>query len=162
MEIVKIGGKEWTSRNLDVIVPDSWDYNNDPVNREKYGRQYTWDAAKAAIATLGDGWRLPTRNDWAELIKAAGGFAIASTDLKASAPNWDGTDVLGFSALPGGRRWYDGSFNDLGVWGSWWSATEYDAALAWYVFMGTGYTYVVELWYYKSEGFSVRCVRNVI
>jgi hypothetical protein len=40
--------------------------------------------------------------------------------------------------LPGGGRGTGGLFYDLGSWGFWWSATEYDAADAYLRGMGTG------------------------
>ena len=84
----------------------------------------------------------------------------AGTALKAKAPNWDGADDFGFLALPGGGRWCDGSFGNLGDWGGWWSATENDAGRAWYVDVYTGRTNVGEFWNFKSSGLSVRCLRD--
>ena len=66
------------------------------------------------------------------------------------------------SALPGGNRWNDGSFNNLGDWGNWWSATENDADNAWNVNMNTGNTNVNENWNNKSNGLSVRCLRDCL
>ncbi|MZP82744.1 MAG: hypothetical protein GX467_07550 [Rikenellaceae bacterium] len=73
----------------------------------------------------------------------------------------NGTDDYGFSALPGGDRYYDGGlFNNMGDYGGWWSSTEYDDAYAWYRIMSDYYGNVYRDYYYKRHGFSVRCVRD--
>ena len=158
------GGREWMAENLNYAASSgvtangvgSWCYGNNDSNCNTYGRLYTWDAARVACPS---GWSLPTRQDWSDLVTAAGGN-VAGTRLKASSPRWNGTDDFGFSALPGGFRYPDGSFSNLGDWGFWWSATEYNADGAYNVLMRTGYTDVFRGWGYKSDGFSVRCVRN--
>ena len=140
----------------------SWCYGNNASNCNIYGRLYTWDAAMQACPT---GWRLPALDDWRGLFQAVGGvrngdcWLSAGHALKSSPPSWDGANAHGFSALPGGFGWF-GSFLDLGNWSSWWNATVGNADFAWYVNMGTGYTDVDEGVSNKSDGYSVRCVRN--
>lgn len=103
---VQIGGQVWMAENLNyetatsVLIPE---YNGKP--REKYGRLYTWDDAMDACPR---DWRLPSEEDWNDLIAAAGDSATAGTKLKA-ARDWDkngkytvGTDDFGFAALPAG------------------------------------------------------------
>jgi retron-type reverse transcriptase len=65
-----------------------------------------------------------------------------------------------FSALPGGNRNTDGSFNNLGSNGNWWTATENDASNAWNRNMNSGNTNVNENNNNKSNGFSVRCLQD--
>lgn len=64
---VKIGDLIWSSQNLDVEIDGSWCYDDKDVNCQKYGRLYTWEAAKK-IGRMFDGWRLPSKNDLDELI----------------------------------------------------------------------------------------------
>lgn len=80
-------------------------------------------------------------------------------------PRWHshthyGTDTFGFSALPGGFRWSDGSFGYVGNDGIWWSATESWSSSAW----GRGIrNYFGDVGRYdisKAVGFSLRCVRD--
>ena len=160
METVRIGNQEWTARNLDIVVPDSWDYGDDPANREKYGRLYTWEAAKKAVESLGDGWRLPNGEDWDALIEAVGGKGVAGTKLKAKS-GWDadgnGTDDYGFSALPNGGRNTGGGFWGVGSFGYWWTATESNSNSAWYRSM---HYVLVRDSYDMSNGFSARCLRD--
>jgi uncharacterized protein (TIGR02145 family) len=75
----------------------------------------------------------------------------------------NGTDQYGFSALPGGNGYSDGSFFSVGDGGSWWSAseTEYNSNYAYYRsigFLGDGAFWGVNP--YKDHLFSVRCVQD--
>ncbi len=82
-------------------------------------------------------------------------------------PRWDshithyGFDEFGFSALPGGFRWIDGSFASVWVRGSWWSSTEHSSSNAWCQTMLPGSGSVSRFDNSKSGGFSLRCVRDI-
>jgi len=155
-------GKVWMTENLNYNVDSSWCYDKDPANCAKYGRLYTWDAAKTACPT---GWRLPTRQEWQTLVDSAGGNSNAGSKLKSSS-GWNNnggfssTDEYGFSALPGGYRRYSGTNFSGGDYGFWWTATELDALDAYYRDMCYGYDDVVENFKDKGNGFSVRCVEG--
>jgi uncharacterized protein (TIGR02145 family) len=160
---IKIGNQTWMAENLNIETPNSWCYDNNSDNCAKYGRLYTWNAAKGACPAS---WHLPTRQEWGVLVTFVGGERTAGAKLKAKAPNWNGKVTNGFSALPGGSRSDDrytgGIFSSLGSGGRWWSATELDASDAWDRYMGSGYAYVGGDKYgsYKDFGFSVRCVQD--
>ena len=135
---VKIGGKTWMAENLNYETVDSWCYQNSRDSCAKYGMLYKWSAAKRACP---DEWRLPTRADWAALVKAAGGDN-AGTRLKSKKGwnrNGNGTDNYGFSALPAGYRSNSGKFGFSGDFGAWWTATEYRS--------GSGLAYYREIWW---------------
>ena len=75
-------------------------------------------------------------------------------------PNTGATNESGFMALPAGSRNTDGSFGMLGYLSRWWSATENDATFSW---GHAVYESLASNWiggYNKSEGFSVRCVKD--
>lgn len=59
---VFIENQSWSAKNLDLEVDGAICYNNEPANCQKYGRLYTWRAAKKACAKLGG--RLPTQKEW--------------------------------------------------------------------------------------------------
>ena len=126
-ESVKIGSQTWMKKNLNIETANSWCYDNSPDSCAKYGRLYTWNAAKTACPT---GWKLPDTVDWNKLITTAGGTQSAGRKLKA-ASGWNsdgnGTDESGFSALPGGygsSGVYASYFYSVGEVGEWWTATE--------------------------------------
>jgi uncharacterized protein (TIGR02145 family) len=156
--IIMPDGKEWMIDNLNYKTGNCWAYNNDESNRQKYGLLYDW---KMAMKACPSGWRLPDNDEWDELISAVGGNA--GKKLK-SQTGWNlggnGTDKYGFSALPGGYRfYYDDNFYDAGNVGGWWSATEYRNGNAYYRDMGYNIDHVYEDWG-KDNGYSVRCLRN--
>jgi uncharacterized protein (TIGR02145 family) len=156
---VKIGGKMWMAQNLNYQTGNSWCYENNNSNCEKYGRLYDWNTARTVCPA---GWHLSSREEWNGLV-AASGVDVAGKTLK-SASGWDnngnGFDGNGFSALPGGRRSPAGSFLNVGKNGCWWTVTE----------NGSGYTYgrymhyegggVGEYDYDRGNGFSVRCLQD--
>jgi uncharacterized protein (TIGR02145 family) len=132
-ELLTTGGRSW--------------YNNDSTTYENpYGNLYNWYAAKG-ITTTGSttyknicptGWHVPTDADWTILTDALGGTTGAGAKMKSTGITyWSsesaGTDnSSGFSALPGGYRYIDGSFYDIRDYAFFWSATEYDNGFAWY------------------------------
>jgi uncharacterized protein (TIGR02145 family) len=134
----------------------SWCYNNDISNCAKYGRLYTWNAATGACPA---GWHLPNINEWTNLGIFAGGGATYEEKLRAKPPVWDGTDDFGFSAMPGGFRRYDGSFDSIGEWGSFWERSQIVASIATGRSMITGYGNRLQDYYRPDNGYSVRCVR---
>jgi len=160
---VSLGGLKWMKNNLNVDRADSWCYDGAAANCDKYGRLYTWESAKAACQSVG--MRLPTRAEWDALVNAAGGASTAGSKLKSST-GWNSysgissTDEFHFSALPGGLRYTDGAFNDVGRYGYWWSATESDAGNAYNRDMNYNNGHVGDNDNDKSHGFSVRCVED--
>jgi uncharacterized protein (TIGR02145 family) len=132
---VKIGSQTWMAENLNYNASGSECYGNNPASCEKYGRLYDWAAALEACPS---GWHLPSDSEWGALVAAAGGPGTAGKKLKAK-KGWNeggnGTDRLGFSALPGGLGYSDNgfsSFSNAGSNGTWWSASEFDSNYAYY------------------------------
>jgi len=160
-KIVKIGNQIWMAENLNYDMGGSWCYENSSSNCDKYGRLYNWDDARRACSP---GWHLPSDSEWSTLTNYLGGEEVAGGKLKSTSgwnnPNSGATNSSGFSALPGGYRDYDGSFNYISDYGYWWSSTEYSSTIAWYRLMGYYSAYVLRNYYGKSVGFSVRCLRD--
>jgi len=119
---VKIGTQTWMAENLNYDAKGSKCYDNKSSNCQKYGRLYNWSTAKSACPS---GWHLPSNTEWQTLVDFADGDDIAGKILKSSS-DWkqpgNGTDVLGFSALPGGIGFLS-DFDGVGNSSSWWSAT---------------------------------------
>jgi len=145
-------------------------------NYATYGVLYNWTAAMDGEASSTTnpsgiqgvcpaGWHLPSDAEWTELTDYLGGTG-AGGKLKETgtthwnSPNTGATNEIGFTALPGGRRSYTGTFYDVGIYGFWWSATESSATSAWYRFLSCYSSYVSRGNYGKEVGFSVRCLRD--
>src|SRR5690554_4596063 len=133
------------------------------ANYTTYGVLYNWPAAMNACPT---GWHLPSDAEWTELTDYLGGEGVAGGKLKEigtthwNTPNTNATNETGFTALPGGGRNYGGSFNDVGSYGGWWSATEGNANDAWYRDLVCSYSNVYRNYANKELGLSVRCWRD--
>jgi uncharacterized protein (TIGR02145 family) len=155
---VKIGEQVWMGENLNYTVSGSYCYDNDPLNCEKYGRLYNWNAAMNSCPT---GWHLSTREEWSDLVTIVG--LSPHTKLKAGSPDWNGTDDFGFSALPGGESTgiNNVSFSGLGQLGQWWTATMSSSSIPYRRIMSTSGTGVNEsTGYTTSARLSVRCVQD--
>jgi len=157
---IKIGDQTWMSENLNYEAGGKC-YDNDPANCAKYGRLYDW---KTALSVCPKNWHLPNKDEWKTLVDFAGGDKVAGKKLKARS-GWDnyqgksgnGTDIYGFSALPGGYGVSDGDFRGIGSSDDWWSASEESSRSA--------YIRGVENAFYsssqgKSNLFRVRCVQD--
>ena len=98
-----------------------------------------------------------------------GGYQLSGGKMKSpgtaywQTPNEGATNESAFSALPGGFRNFDGSFNGIRNNAFFWSATEYDNGSAWYRSLNFGNSDVnrdSDFVDYKSSGASVRCLRD--
>src|SRR5215813_11301652 len=155
-------GKQWTTHNLNVKTAGSYCYEDAEPNCRQYGRLYTWESARRGCQSLGDGWRLPTDDEWRQMAKRYGGVSEDSDDGgKAAYKALLSGGNSGFNALLGGGRSDDGQYARLEAHGFYWTASESDRGNAWFYNFGKGGLAL----YRQSEGekqraFSVRCVRN--
>ena len=146
-------------------------------NYTTYGVLYNWPAAMAGSASSNAnpsgvqgvcpaGWHLPSDAEWTELTDYLGGISVAGGKLKETGtthwqiPNTGATNETGFTALPGGDRYYGGSFRYIGNYGYWWSATESSTTLARRRYMYFSSSKVYRGISAKRVGYSVRCVRD--
>ena len=131
-----------------------------------YGRLYTWYAVTDSRNVCPAGWHVPTNAEFTTLMTYLGGDAIAGLKLKETgtthwnSPNTGATNETGFTALPGGYRGYEGTYNFIGYTGYFWSETEYDANNGWYRGLYYNGDYDHNLSNSKKVGFAVRCLKN--
>jgi uncharacterized protein (TIGR02145 family) len=156
-KVVKIGTQIWMAENLNYNASGSKCYDNKESNCQKYGRLYNLATAKKACPS---GWHLPSDTEWDILMVSVGGKKTAGNFLKATSGwnnNGNGQDKYGFSALPGGYGYSNGSFNDVGRYGYWlWSCNDN----ACYRTLNYNYEYAGNGISDKSDLFSVRCVKD--
>lgn len=150
-------------------------YQNNEDYIDTLGLLYNWYSVSSG-KLCPEGWRVPTDNEWKQIEGSAdtrfgiGDSAWDKMGLRGfdagqrlkSVSGWrngvTGTDVLGFSALPGGERltrFYAG-----GSSGFWWTGTEASSSSAYYRSMIYAYEYVARDTHPKRMGFSVRCIKN--
>ncbi len=152
-------------------------YNNDENNACPYGKLYNWYACVDSRGLCPAGWHVPSDEEWSTMINyidpsADGGYTapnVAGIAMRSAGTieggdgYWDegsveGTNISGFSALPGGCRWIDGDYFNMGLDGYWWSSTQYDS--------GSAYgrrlygPYATDSFGPANFGWSVRCLRD--
>ncbi len=166
---IEIGTQTWMAENLNYETGNSWCYDDDPNNCMTYGRLYDWNTALTACPP---GWHLPSDEEWTILTRYLGGDESAGEKMKSTGtleagtglwktPN-TATNESGFSALPGGYRFYSGYFGNLGSFGFWWSSTEKSTYSPWYRLLRFNYASVTRDYYGYDNGYglSVRCLKN--
>jgi len=177
--IKQIGEQVWMAENFDYNVSGSLCYGNSEANCATYGMLYDWATAMALPDSCNyedcssqisakhrgicpGGWHIPSDAEWKTLMHFAGFFT--ATELKATS-GWNeggnGTDVYGFSALPGGCYSSDiYYFCIVGYYGSWWSSSEDDRGYAYCPGMLSKFELAVNSYVRKSDLFSVRCLQD--
>ncbi|MCA1761770.1 MAG: FISUMP domain-containing protein [Cryomorphaceae bacterium] len=114
---VVIGNLEWMSENLRTssAIGTVECYDEDSDNCGVYGNLYDFTAITQGEdpsnnrlqGICPDGWFLPRRDDFSDMVNFAGSGTYLPDDLKADSDLWFGSGAgnneTGFSALPGGR-----------------------------------------------------------
>ncbi|MDG5800773.1 fibrobacter succinogenes major paralogous domain-containing protein [Marinilabiliaceae bacterium ANBcel2] len=155
-----VSASKWEDLNKPAY---SWYKNDEEFKNSNYGALYNWyTAADDRLCPVG--WRVPNSSDWDKLssyLGVGGGGKLKESGLK----HWLSTSVgdtneTGFTALPGGSRQADGSFEAMGDWGNWWSSSETSKTNAMYVFLFRASTTLGIFDTVKDVGFSVRCIKE--
>ncbi len=165
---VKIGQQIWMAENLNFAIRGSHCYKNSAANCRKYGQLYSWGDA---INVCPDGWRLPSVDDFRELIDNVGG-ENAGKSLK-STTGWarqdgkdcNGTDEFGFSARAAGGSFFFCVDCHMTRHATFWTSTEIKKDEAYRMFIGSNEdcdAIVVQSGgsSYGINEFSVRCVKD--
>jgi uncharacterized protein (TIGR02145 family) len=114
-KVVCIGDQIWMAENLRWAGAGSC-YDGIQASCDTFGRLYTWNEFTGGIASSAnpsgvqgicpDGWHVPSKPEWLQLMNAVGGQTVAGRELKANSALWVdapvNTDTYGFSALPAG------------------------------------------------------------
>ncbi|MBX2977310.1 MAG: hypothetical protein KF721_14365 [Ignavibacteriaceae bacterium] len=176
---VQIGNQCWLRENLNVgtringsqeqtnnSTLEKYCYNDLESNCDIYGGLYQWNEAMQYSRTAGakgicpEGWHIPTNAEF-QTLKAA--VANNSNSLKAIGEgigDGAGTNTSGFSALLAGYRHGNGSFDDVGNNAYFWCSSESNATSAYFLRLSSNDSYISFFYYYKNNGFSVRCLQD--
>jgi uncharacterized protein (TIGR02145 family) len=184
---VMIGTQIWAGCNLNVntyrngdIIPQVTDpiewsslttgawcyYQNSTANGNTYGKLYNWHAVNDSRGLAPVGYHVPTDAEWATLTAFLGGAAITGGKMKEAdiahwaTPNTGATNSSGFTGLPGGTRFNNGTFFGINNYGNWWSFTENSASLAWCNYLSYNNSYINRNNQNKSIGCSVRLITD--
>jgi uncharacterized protein (TIGR02145 family) len=163
-------------------------YNNTLSFCETYGGLYEWNEAMQYVTAEGAqgicpaGWHIPADNEFKILEGAVDSqYPVgdpewdllgwrgldAGSNLKEEGtahwmpPNLGATNEYGFTSLPGGHRYYNfGEFINLGYDCYFWTSSQIETNEAWTHRPTYFYTTMYRSTYHKSDGFSIRCIKN--
>ena len=169
-KIVKIDRLWWFAQNLNYETENSHCYNDSTKYCDKYGRLYTWAAAvgkseeecgerhvcNLSLPVQGvcpSGWHVPANYEWNDLFVFVGGDKVAGEVLRNSREG-------GFALLYAGRINFAGDFVQEGRSACIWSSNEVDDYDSYYVDFYYTYSKVFLEDADKTDGYSVRCVKN--
>ncbi len=173
-----------TQAMADNGVIEKYCYKDSGDSCTKYGGLYQWDEAMQYSTITGArgicpaGWHIPSGEDWKVLEGAVDSnygigagiwdqpFWIGFDDGKnlKSVHGWQpgvsNTDLFGFTALPGGYRFWSGNFFEVPSATHWWTSNK----------NGTDYADYLNFTFDHADGnfdhmareygYSIRCVRN--
>lgn len=186
---IQIGTQKWMSKNLDVAFyrngdlipqvtdPTAWAnlttgawcyYSNDPIQGGKFGKLYNWYAVNDPRGLAPQGWHIPSDAELTTLETTLGGSSVAGGKMKEAGivnwttPNTAADNSSGWAGLPGGNRNNNGTFNNVGNNGNWWSSTENNTTNAWYRNLNYNNGNINRNNNNKQNGFSVRCLRDLM
>ena len=130
-----------------------------------FGALYNWHAVSSGKLCPA-GWHVPSDDEWNTLISNTGGNNLAGSNLKESGtthwllPNSGANNSSGFTGVPGGYRFFSGSFSNAKRYGYWWTSTESSASNAYIRGLNYSYSYTDKLSFDKRSGASIRCVKD--
>ena len=148
-----------------TVTPAKCIHSNNESNLSLYGHLYNGFAVNSQSALCPTGWLMPSDNDWFELelflemdsaeLNLMGSRGTNQGDiLKAS--GWStGLDSFGFTALPGGRRLWNGGYYNLGDHGMFWSRDGLPGRRL--IAEDSG---IIRMNMGNKEGYSVRCIKD--
>jgi len=175
---VLIGNQCWLRENLNYATSSgSWCYDNNSSNCDIYGRLYNWETA---LNVCPSGWHLPNDEEWLILE------GTVDTQYPIGDPEWDrwnfrgydagerlksilgwsesgipGTDIYGFTGLPGGmRNDYSSSFSSIEMAANFWTSTEWDDNSANFRQLFYETNKIKRINSMKTGGYSVRCMKD--
>jgi uncharacterized protein (TIGR02145 family) len=184
--VVKIGTQTWMAENLKTTkykdgvsipnVPDNtaWAsqttgayclYNNDNANKTAYGLIYNWYTVNTG-KLCPTGWHVPSETEWTSLSTYLGGSGVAGAKMKETgASHWlivhaATTNESGFTALPGGIRFANGTFDAFKAFGYFWSSTIYTSTFVWNWYVYYSGAEFEKSDFQQSYGMSVRCIKD--
>ena len=184
--IITIGNQKWLKENLkvtkyrdgstiaNVTSASTWigtssgawcHYDNSATNDAVYGKLYNFYAVSDTRGLAPAGWHVATEADWNTLATTLGGATVAGGKLKESGtshwatPNTGATNESGFTAVPGGQRFSNGSFQMQFSNACIWTSTT-DGGNGKYILLTYNTAEVYTYSDMKKLGFSVRCVKD--
>ena len=165
------GNSAWSNLTTPAY---SWYDNDEAKNKPLYGALYNWFTVNTG-KLCPTGWHVPTDTEFKTLetylgmsVAQADGISWRGTDQGTQLKNssgWkageNGTNISGFSALPGGYRFQqDGAFNNKGELSYWWSSNESGPTKGYYRRLDGSNAGAYRESAIKTAGKYIRCVKD--
>lgn len=183
---VIIGDQTWMVENLKVThyrngdpiervtVMSEWDsevgkygiYNNIDAVADIAGNLYNWYVLNDPRNIAPEGWRVPTEDDWTNLVNYLGGEAVAGGKLKSTdplhwgSPNTGATNSSGFTAVGGGLATPTRLGLNLQIQGIYWCSTELNSTTGLIRIMEYNHTQAIYSGATKKSAYSVRLIKD--
>lgn len=185
LEKVVIGKQTWKTKNLNVsrfsngdeiehatsnaewkkAIQENrpaWRYmNNDTTLGKSYGKLYNWFAITDLRGLAEEGWKIPEKDDWQELIDYLGDDA--GHQLKCNCneiKEGKGNNKSRFTAVLAGHCFFNGMFTNLYYTGSWWSTSSLEEGQVWVMQLNANFKEAKLLKMFQSFGLSVRLLKQ--
>ena len=182
--VVIIGKQGWMKENLKVahysdgsVIPNvsgttewaaltsgAWsEYDNSASTGTTYGKLYNGFAVETG-KLCPTGWRVPTDDDWTELMNFLGGQSVAGGQIKQEGtslwktPNEGATNSSGFTALPAGFRGPTGLFYQNAEVAIWWSSSSEADKLPYWITVFSNAYMARNFPVTKVNGMTIRCI----
>ena len=153
------GTSEWAS-----LTSGAWsEYNNSASTGTTYGKLYNGFAVETG-KLCPTGWRVPTDDDWTELMNFLGGQSVAGGQIKQEGtslwktPNEGATNSSGFTALPAGFRGPTGLFYQNAEVAIWWSSSSEADKLPYWITVFSNAYMARNFPVTKVNGMTIRCI----
>jgi uncharacterized protein (TIGR02145 family) len=169
-----------TSLQSDNGVIEKYCYDDSNADCDVYGGLYQWNemmqygTAPGSKGICPDGWHLPADAEYCTLTQFVdptvdcGVTGQSGTDVGTkmkSTSGWygggNGTNVSGFTALPGGFRSSGGNFYDLTYGALFWSSSASSGSSAWIRDLTFDFASIDRTNGSTGAGISVRCVKDL-
>jgi uncharacterized protein (TIGR02145 family) len=148
---------------INLMTPGYCWYSNDALNNKNtYGALYNWFSISTG-KLCPSGWHVPTDAEYYTYLSFLSGQLREAGTSHWQSPNDGATNSSGFTALPGGMRFYgDASFRFAGSMAFLWTASGYDASSAWDRNIQYNSDYQTASYENQRNGFSVRCIQGEV
>ncbi len=184
--VVKIGNQYWMGSNLKVTKYNNGEliqkhndnknwantsygaycyYENSKSNIKEYGNLYNWYAIIDSRGICPYGWHVPAKNEINTLIDFVKNENISTGALKDTiqweTPNLEAQNYLGFSARPGGKRWFNtGNYEFKTIGAYFWSSSSNSDKRAYYFAFSYDFAVARISHFSRLDGFSCRCIKD--
>lgn len=156
-----------------ALTTPAWSYiENDKAKHGTLGKLYNWYAVSDERKLCPCGWHVPSYDDLIELRNYLGGEDVAGGALKATGtieagdglwyePNTGATNSSGFSGVPNGTYYSDGTLAFAAYGTVWWSSNGnyLDPEPTTYQVIHTSEKFSLGT-ADKKNGFAVRCIKG--